>query len=81
VIPSPLPPVSGSLPGWLRNTYRSDNLLTDSRGGDRDSDGTSFELINPLPKQRAHPAKKQSIRVIREEVDKIKWALWEILPG
>lgn len=34
--------------------------------------------ITPL----AHPAKnQQSIRVIREEVDRIEWALKEILPG
>jgi hypothetical protein len=82
-IPSPLSSVSGSLPGWLRNTYRSDNLLTDSRGDDRDSDGTSCELINPLPKQRAHPGKAidPSIRVIREEVDKIKWCAMGNLAG
>ncbi len=34
--------------------------------------------ITPL----AHPSKnQQSIRVIREEVDRIEWALKEILPG
>jgi hypothetical protein len=36
------------------------------------------EGITPL----AHPAKnQQSIRVIREEVDRIEWALTEILPN
>jgi hypothetical protein len=30
----------------------------------------------------AHPSKtQQSIRVIREEVERIEWALKEILPG
>ncbi len=38
----------------------------------------ALEGITPL----AHPAKnQQSIRVIREEVDRIEWALKEILPG
>jgi hypothetical protein len=38
----------------------------------------AVEGITPL----AHPAKnQQSIRVIREEVDRIEWALKEILPG
>jgi hypothetical protein len=38
----------------------------------------ALEGINPA----AHPVKnQQSIRVIREEVDKIEWALKEILPG
>jgi hypothetical protein len=38
----------------------------------------ALEGITPL----AHPLKnQQSIRVIREEVDKIEWALKEILPG
>jgi hypothetical protein len=37
----------------------------------------ALEGITPL----AHPAKnQQSIRVIREEVDRIEWALKEILP-
>jgi hypothetical protein len=37
----------------------------------------ALEAITPL----AHPVKnQQSIRVIREEVDKIEWALKEILP-
>lgn len=39
---------------------------------------SALDGITPL----AHPAKnQQSIRVIREEVDKIEWALKEILPG
>src|SRR6202161_4353505 len=38
----------------------------------------ALEGISPL----AHPAKnQQSIRVIREEVDRIEWALKEILPS
>jgi hypothetical protein len=38
----------------------------------------ALEGITPL----AHPSKnQQSIRVIREEVDRIEWALREILPG
>ncbi|MGA8439810.1 MAG: hypothetical protein WB762_18465 [Candidatus Sulfotelmatobacter sp.] len=38
----------------------------------------AVEGITPL----AHPAKnQQSIRVIREEVDRIEWALKEILPS
>ena len=38
----------------------------------------ALEAITPL----AHPMKnQQSIRVIREEVDRIEWALKEILPG
>jgi hypothetical protein len=38
----------------------------------------AVEGITPL----AHPAKnQQSIRVIREEVDRIEWALKEILPN
>ena len=38
----------------------------------------ALEGITPL----AHPSKtQQSIRVIREEVDRIEWALKEILPG
>ena len=38
----------------------------------------ALEGITPM----AHPAKnQQSIRVIREEVDRIEWALKEILPG
>ena len=38
----------------------------------------ALEGITPL----AHPTKnQQSIRVIREEVDRIEWALKEILPG
>jgi hypothetical protein len=38
----------------------------------------AVEGITPL----AHPSKtQQSIRVIREEVDRIEWALKEILPG
>lgn len=38
----------------------------------------ALEGITPL----AHPLKnQQSIRVIREEVDRIEWALKEILPG
>jgi hypothetical protein len=38
----------------------------------------ALEGITPL----AHPAKnQQSIRVIREEVDRIEWALKEILPS
>jgi len=38
----------------------------------------ALEGITPL----AHPVKnQQSIRVIREELDKIEWALKEILPG
>jgi hypothetical protein len=38
----------------------------------------ALEAITPL----AHPSKnQQSIRVIREEVDRIEWALKEILPG
>ena len=38
----------------------------------------AVEGITPL----AHPGKnQQSIRVIREEVDRIEWALKEILPG
>jgi hypothetical protein len=38
----------------------------------------ALEAISPL----AHPSKnQQSIRVIREEVDRIEWALKEILPG
>jgi hypothetical protein len=38
----------------------------------------AVEGISPL----AHPSKtQQSIRVIREEVDRIEWALKEILPG
>jgi hypothetical protein len=38
----------------------------------------ALEGISPL----AHPSKnQQSIRVIREEVDRIEWALKEILPG
>jgi hypothetical protein len=38
----------------------------------------ALEGITPL----AHPSRnQQSIRVIREEVDKIEWALKEILPG
>jgi hypothetical protein len=38
----------------------------------------AVEGIIPL----AHPSKtQQSIRVIREEVDRIEWALKEILPG
>jgi len=37
----------------------------------------ALEAITPL----AHPSKnQQSIRVIREEVDRIEWALKEILP-
>jgi hypothetical protein len=37
----------------------------------------ALEAITPL----AHPMKnQQSIRVIREEVDRIEWALKEILP-
>src|ERR1700692_4178991 len=38
----------------------------------------ALEAIPPL----AHPSKnQQSIRVIREEVERIEWALKEILPG
>lgn len=38
----------------------------------------ALEGITPL----AHPSKnQQSIRVIREEVDRIEWAVKEILPG
>jgi len=38
----------------------------------------AVEGITPL----AHPSKtQQSIRVIREEVERIEWALKEILPG
>src|SRR5580700_4233579 len=38
----------------------------------------AIEGITPL----AHPSKnQQSIRVIREEVERIEWALKEILPG
>ena len=38
----------------------------------------ALEGITPL----AHPSKnQQSIRVIREEVERIEWALEEILPG
>src|SRR5271167_201133 len=38
----------------------------------------ALEGITPL----AHPSKnQQSIRVIREEVERIEWALKEILPG
>jgi hypothetical protein len=38
----------------------------------------ALQGITPM----AHPIKhQQSIRVIREEVDKIEWALKEILPG
>ena len=38
----------------------------------------ALEGISPL----AHPLKnQQSIRVIREEIDRIEWALKEILPG
>jgi hypothetical protein len=38
----------------------------------------ALEGITPL----AHPSKnQQSIRVIREEVERIDWALKEILPG
>ena len=35
------------------------------------------EAINPMP----HPSYQQAIRVIREEVDRIEWALTDILPG
>ena len=39
---------------------------------------SALEGITPL----AHPSKnQQSIRVIREEVERIEWALREILPG
>ena len=38
----------------------------------------ALEGITPL----AHPSKNQkSIRVIREEIDRIEWAVKEILPG
>jgi hypothetical protein len=38
----------------------------------------ALEAITPL----AHPSKnQQSIRVIREEVERIEWAIKEILPG
>ena len=38
----------------------------------------ALEGITPM----AHPLKnQQSIRIIREEVDRIEWALKEILPG
>ena len=42
-------------------------------------DGSDGALEGIAPS--AHPAKnQQSIRVIREEVDRIEWALKEILP-
>jgi len=34
------------------------------------------EAIPPVP----YPAHQQAIRVIREEVDRIEWALADILP-
>src|SRR5271157_1304581 len=36
----------------------------------------AVEAITPLP----YPGNQQAIRVIREEVDRIEWALTEILP-
>jgi hypothetical protein len=33
-------------------------------------------VITPIP----HPSNQQAIRVIREEVDRIEWALTEIMP-
>jgi hypothetical protein len=36
----------------------------------------AVEAIVPVP----HPGHQQAIRVIREEVDRIEWALTEILP-
>ena len=35
------------------------------------------EAITPAP----HPSYQQAIRVIREEVDRIEWALTDVLPG
>ena len=37
----------------------------------------AVEAIIPVP----HPNSQQAIRVIREEVDRIEWALTEIAPG
>jgi hypothetical protein len=36
----------------------------------------AVEAINPVP----YPRNQQAIRVIREEVDRIEWALTEIIP-
>jgi hypothetical protein len=36
----------------------------------------ALEAITPVP----HPSNQQAIRVIREEVDRIEWALTEITP-
>ena len=36
----------------------------------------AVEAIKPIP----HPTNHQAIRVIREEVDRIEWALTEIIP-
>ena len=36
----------------------------------------AVEAINPVP----YPSNQQAIRVIREEVDRIEWALTEIAP-
>jgi hypothetical protein len=35
----------------------------------------AVEAINPVP----HPSNQQAIRVIREEVDRIEWALTEVI--
>ena len=35
----------------------------------------AVEAINPVP----HPSSQQAIRVIREEVDRIEWALTEVI--
>jgi hypothetical protein len=37
---------------------------------------SAVEVITPIP----HPSNQQAIRVIREEVDRIEWALTEIMP-
>ena len=36
----------------------------------------AVQAINPVP----YPSNQQAIRVIREEVDRIEWALMEIVP-